>query len=220
MIKVGIDTGGTFTDFVISDRGKIHYYKIPSTPSDPSIAIIDGLKEVLGKGYRDADIIHGTTVATNTLLERKGAKVALITTKGFEDVIEIGRQNRAELYDLFWQPPEPLVASGLRFGINERINYEGRVLKAVDIRDVMNVYKKLTRLKIDAIAISFLNSYTNSKNEDRVEGILKRLGLPISVSSRILPEFREFERTSTIVANAYLQPKVNAYMRNLSEKLG
>ena len=220
MIKVGIDTGGTFTDFVISDGGKIHYYKIPSTPSDPSIAIIDGLKEVLGKGYRDADIIHGTTVATNTLLERKGAKVALITTKGFEDVIEIGRQNRAELYDLFWQPPEPLVASGLRFGINERINYEGRVLKGVDIRDVMNIYKKLTGLKIDAIAISFLNSYTNPKNENRVEGILKPLGLPISVSSKILPEFREYERTSTIVANAYLQPKVNAYMRNLSEKLG
>ncbi|MFQ5787201.1 MAG: hydantoinase/oxoprolinase family protein, partial [Thermodesulfobacteriota bacterium] len=219
MIKVGIDTGGTFTDFVIFDGTYLVTHKIPSTPSDPSQAIIKGLRDIIGEEIRDTEIIHGTTVATNALLERKGAKVALVTTKGFEDVIEIGRQNRGELYNLFWEPQEPLVKKGLRFGVDERVNYEGRVLKRLNIEEVRKLFAKLNKLKVEGIAISFLNSYVNSINEKKVEMILKPLGIPITTSSEILPEFREYERTSTIVTNSYLQPKVKSYMDVLSSRL-
>jgi N-methylhydantoinase A len=219
MIKVGIDTGGTFTDFVFFDGKNLFTHKISSTPYDPSQAIIQGLIEVLGNEFGDTEIVHGTTVGTNALLERKGARVALVTTKGFEDVVQIGRQNRAKLYDLFWQPREPLVPKMLRFGVNERADYEGRILKRLKIDEVERLCYKLKKLGVECIAISFLHSYKNSKNEVDAEKILSRLGIPISTSSRILPEFREYERTSTIVANSYLQPKVRAYMKSLSDNL-
>jgi N-methylhydantoinase A len=219
MIKVGIDTGGTFTDFVFSNGKDLFTHKISSTPSDPSQAIIQGLIEILGKESKRTEIIHGTTVGTNALLERKGAKVGLITTKGFEDVVEIGRQNRGELYDLFWQPREPLVPRKLRFGVSERVDYEGRILKTVETEEIKKLLGKLKKLKVECIAISFLHSYKNSKNEIDAEKILSSLGVPISASSRILPEFREYERTSTIIANSYLQPKVRAYMKSLADNI-
>jgi len=219
MIEIGIDTGGTFTDFVIFDGKDLFTHKVPSTPSDPSKAIMRGLENILGDDINNIEIIHGTTVATNALLERKGAKIALITTKGFEDIIEIGRQNRDELYNLFWEPPEPLVKRGLRFGVDERVNSEGRVLRRLNVEEVKKLFAKLNRLKVEGIAIAFLNSYANSTNEKKVERILKPLGIPITRSSKILPEFREYERTSTIVANSFLQPKVKSYMDVLSSKL-
>ena len=219
MIRIGIDTGGTFTDFVFYDGKNVQTYKVQSLPSNPSKALLKGLKDGLGGGNRNIEIVHGTTVATNALLERKGAKVALITTKGFEDVIEIGRQNRGKLYDLFWEPREPLIKRELRFGLNERTNFQGKVIKNVRLADVKKISSKLKKLKVGGIAISFLHSYANPKNEERVEDLLKPLGIPISTSSKILPEFREYERTSTTVANCYLLPRVKSYMDDLSKKL-
>ncbi|MGH7799422.1 MAG: hydantoinase/oxoprolinase family protein [Thermodesulfobacteriota bacterium] len=219
MIRVGIDTGGTFTDFVFYDGKNVQTYKVPSLPSNPTKAILKGLKDGLGEGNRNIEIVHGTTVATNALLERKGAKVALITTKGFEDVIEIGRQNRGKLYDLFWEPRERLVKRELRFGVNERTNFQGKVIRKIRLADVKKISSKLKKLKVGGIAISFLHSYANPKNEGRVEDLLKPLGIPISTSSKILPEFREYERTSTTVANCYLLPRVKSYMDELSKKL-
>jgi N-methylhydantoinase A len=220
MIRIGIDTGGTFTDFVFFDGKHVQTYKVPSTPSSPSKAILKGINDCLGDKIRNVEVLHGTTVATNALLERKGAKVALITTKGFEDVIEIGRQNRGELYDLFWEPREPLVKRGLRFGINERTSFEGEIISRVSLAEVKKICQKLKRLKVEGIAISFLHSYANHKNEELVERFLKSLGVPISTSSKILPEFREYERSSTTVANSYLLPRVKSYMEDLSKKLG
>lgn len=219
MIRVGIDTGGTFTDFGFFDGKRVRVHKVPSTPRNPSRAIVKGLEDILGREIRGVEIVHGTTVATNALLERKGARVALITTKGFEDVIEIGRQNRGELYNLFWQPPKPLVSRELRFGISERTDFRGRVLTQICSTEIEKLSSKLKRLKVEGIAISFLHSYLNPKNEEKVEKILKPLGIPISSSSKILPEFREYERTSTTVANSYLLPRVKSYMEELSREL-
>ncbi|GJM17603.1 MAG: N-methylhydantoinase A [Thermodesulfobacteriota bacterium] len=218
-IQIGIDTGGTFTDFVFFDGESITIHKVPSTPNDPSKAIISGIEEMLGNGQLDLHIVHGTTVATNALLERKGARIALITTKGFEDVIQIGRQNRGELYDVFWEAPLSLVPPSLRFGITERTNFEGKIIKSVDKSEVLNLCKKIKQLDIEGIAICFLHSYANPKNEQMVEKHLNKLEIPISRSSKILSEFREYERTSTIVANSYLLPKVKNYMDTLSQKL-
>jgi len=217
-LRVGVDTGGTFTDFVLIDGDKVVTHKVLSTPSDPSRAVIKGLFELLGE-VRDIEVIHGTTVATNTLLERKGACVALLTTKGFEDVIEIGRQNREKLYDIFWDRPKPLVAREFRLGVRERVSFDGKVLRKVAIDDLRRIYGKLKRLKVDCIAISFLHSYANPLNEEKAESFLSSLGIPISTSSKLVPEFREYERTSTVVANSYLLPRVSLYMKNLEGEL-
>jgi len=218
-LQIGIDTGGTFTDFVLFDGHAISIHKLPSTPEDPSKSILSGIKEILGNGFSNLHVVHGTTVATNALLERKGARIALVTTKGFEDVIQIGRQNRGELYNIFWKAPVPLVEESLRLGIAERATYEGKIIQSVKKSDLTSLCRKIKRLNLEGIAICLLHSYANPKNEQKVEKHLKSLGIPISTSSKILPEFREFERTSTIVANSYLLPKVKDYMESLSRKL-
>jgi N-methylhydantoinase A len=219
MMQVGIDTGGTFTDFVFFDGKHIGVHKVLSSPHDPSQAILNGLSDIFGGKIKNLEIVHGTTVATNTLLERKGARVALITTKGFEDVIEIGRQNREKLYDLFWEPQKPLVERELRFGVRERTSFDGKSLTHVSLEDVKRLYTKLKKLKVEGIAISFLHSYANPKNEEKVENLLVPIGVAVSTSSKILPEFREYERTSTVVTNSYLLPKVKSYMSELYENL-
>ncbi len=219
LIQIGIDTGGTFTDFVLFDGSSLRIHKVPSTPQDPSRSITLGVRDILGENLNGLQIVHGTTVATNALLERKGARIALITTKGFEDVIQIGRQNRGKLYDIFWEAPVSLVPQSLRFGINERINYKGKILDSVRLSELKTLKSKLKSLNIEGIAISFLHSYVNPANEEKVGKYLNSLGIPISTSSKILPEFREYERTSTIVANSYLLPKVKTYMNTLSQKL-
>ncbi len=215
-MRIGIDTGGTFTDFVFYDGGNLLAHKVLSTPDDPSVAIISGLSQILGRRFADADIVHGTTVATNALLERKGSRIALVTTEGFEDVIEIGRQNRGELYNIFWDSPRPLVEKELRVGIAERTSFNGEILKKIKRRDLERLLSRLKRIKPEGIAVSFLHSYKNPGNENKAAQYLSALGVPVSVSSRLLPEFREYERTSTIVANAYLLPKVKSYMSALS----
>lgn len=219
MIRVGIDTGGTFTDFAFFDGKHIRIYKVPSTPENPSWAIVRGLEDVLGREIRGVEIVHGTTVATNALLERKGVRVALITTRGFEDVIEIGRQTRGELYNLFWQPPKPLVGRELRFGVSERTDFRGKILTSINLAEIEELALKLLKLKVEGIAISFLHSYANPTNEEKAVKILKPLGIPLSSSSKILPEFREYERTSTTVVNSYLLGRVKSYMNELLRKL-
>ena len=217
-MRIGIDTGGTFTDFVFYDGGNLLAHKVLSTPDDPSVAIISGLSQILGRRFANADIVHGTTVATNALLERKGSRIALVTTEGFQDVIEIGRQNRGELYNIFWDAPKPLVEKELRVGIAERTSFSGEILKKIKRTDLERLLSRLKRIKPEGIAVSFLHSYRNPGNENIAAQYLNALGVPVSMSSRLLPEFREYERTSTVVANAYLLPKVKSYMSALSRR--
>ena len=192
--------------------------KVFSTPSDPSKAIVEALEKI-----SPADpviLLHGTTVGTNTLLQRKGARVGLVTTAGFEDAIEIGRQARPKLYDFFFDRVEPLVPADLRMGLNERTASNGEILQAPSPQDLQSLGEKLRQKNPEAIAISLLFSFANSKNEKTVAEALKNLGLPISVSHQILPEFREYERTSTVVVNAYLQPVMLRYLESLERRAG
>jgi N-methylhydantoinase A len=216
-LRIAIDTGGTFTDCVWIDRGRIHLLKVFSTPTDPAQAIAEAILQIT----REASVIllHGTTVGTNAILQRKGARVALVTTSGFEDAIEIGRQARPKLYDFFFDRVEPLVPSELRFGITERTDCEGRMLEAPGAEDLAKLRENIAAQKPASIAISLLFSFANPNNENAVEETLEPLNLPISISHKILPEFREYERTSTVVVNAYLQPVMQRYIESLDQRL-
>jgi len=215
-LRIAIDTGGTFTDCVWTDRGRIRMLKVFSTPDDPSRAIAEALEKI---GRPDSLILlHGTTVGTNTLLQRKGARVALVTTAGFEDVIEIGRQARPKLYDFFFDRIGPLVPADLRFGVDERTSCDGEVLRAPSPTELRDLKAKVFEKKPEAIAISLLFSFANPKNEILVTAALQDLGVPLSVSHQILPEFREYERTSTVVVNAYLQPVMQRYLESLEAR--
>jgi N-methylhydantoinase A len=219
-IRVGVDTGGTFTDFVFEQDGGIHLFKVPSTPVDPSLAIQQGLARICaetGARLHDIEVVHGTTVGTNALLQRRGARTALITTKGFEDVLVIGRQARPELYNLNAIKPPPLVSDELRLGIRERVVASGEVIEPLDDRELEKLVRKLKESKVEAIAISLLFSFLHPEHEERIAAALAELGVPVSVSSRIHPEYREYERTSTVVINAYLQPLMGRYLSNLSK---
>src|SRR6267378_3314588 len=217
-LRVAIDTGGTFTDCVWIDRdsGHIRMLKVFSTPADPSHAIVEALRKIGHKGARV--LFHGTTVGTNTLLERKGARTALVTTAGFEDAIEIGRQNRSKLYDFFFDRLEPLVLKDLRFGINERTASDGEILTTPAKEDLRSLYSQAAAQKPQSIAISLLFSFANPKNERTVAQALGLLEVPLSISHQILPEFREYERTSTVVINAYLQPIMQSYLESLETR--
>jgi N-methylhydantoinase A len=210
---VAVDTGGTFTDCVWIDHGRIRMLKVFSTPADPSQAIADALEKIGVRG--SLTLLHGTTVGTNTLLQRKGARVALVTTAGFEDAIEIGRQARPKLYDFFFDRVEPLVPGDMRFGVEERTGSDGEILQAPTASDLKNLTQTLAGKAPEAIAISLLFCFANAENENLVAGALTKLGIPLSISHQILPEFREYERTSTVVVNAYLQPVMQKYLENL-----
>ena len=216
--RVGVDTGGTFTDFVYEHDGRIEVFKLPSTPSDPSRAIRDGLEQVSEKtGFKlkNIEVVHGTTVGTNALLERRGARSALVTTHGFEDVLAIGRQARPELYNLNAVRPEPLVPAGLRFGIHERVAANGEVLEQLDEDALRLLVGRLRKTKVDSVAICLLFSFVHPEHERKIARALSVLNIPFSVSHEILPEYREFERTSTVTINAYLQPLMGAYLKRL-----
>lgn len=220
LIRVGVDTGGTFTDFVFEQDGRINLFKLPSTPSDPSLAIQQGLMRICaetGSRLDEIEVVHGTTVGTNALLQRRGARTALITTKGFEDVLVIGRQARPELYNLNAIKPPPLVADELRLGIKERVVASGEVIEPLDEHDVARLVRKLKQAKVEAIAISLLFSFLHPEHEERIAAALAELDVPLSISSRIHPEYREYERTSTVVINAYLQPLMGRYLARLSK---
>jgi N-methylhydantoinase A len=216
-LRIAIDTGGTFTDCVCLADGKLLVKKIFSTPADPSRAVLDGVRQ-LG-GTEDVEVRHGTTVGTNTMLERTGARVAFVTTAGFEDTIAIGRQARALLYDWFAPVPECLVRRELRFGVEERVSAEGKILREPTDDELAALVEAVRASGAEAVAISLLFSFANSKTERRVEAALRKLRISVSASHKILPEFREYERGSTTVVNAYLAPRMTRYLSTLEERV-
>ncbi len=219
-VRVAIDTGGTFTDCVWVQDGRLHMTKVFSTPDDPSRAIIEALNRT-GLCGRRLVLLHGTTVGTNALLERKGARVAFVTTAGFEDVVEIGRQARAALYDLFFDRIPPLVSPELRFGIRERVDQSGVILQQPADDDLQRLSAAVEKEHPGAIAVCTLFSFANPHSELAVEAALRAQGIhaPISLSHRIMPEFREYERASTVVVNAYLQPVMGSYLDRVGERV-
>jgi N-methylhydantoinase A/oxoprolinase/acetone carboxylase beta subunit len=217
-VRIGVDTGGTFTDFVIYVNGKIEINKIPSTPKNPSLSILEGINEFLQQG-RSPMVIHGTTVATNSLLERKGGRIALITTEGFEDILFIGRQTRRELYSLKGEQRIQLLPRRFCFGLEERTSAAGKIERKVSLSCLRETLEKIKKLKPEAVAVSLINSYANSSNEKIVSRELKKEKLLISVSSDILPEYREYERTATTAINAYLMPVISRYLGTLEKKI-
>ena len=219
-LRIAIDTGGTFTDCVWIDPStrRLRMLKVFSTPADPSRAIVDAIRKIAAQAQ--FILLHGTTVGTNTLLERKGARTALVTTAGFEDAIEIGRQARPKLYDFFFDRVEPLVAKDLRFGIQERTSAKGEILIEPTAAELQKLADRVSSARPESVAISLLFSFANAKNEHAVAESLGTLGAPLSISHQILPEFREYERTSTVVINAYLQPVMRRYLEDMERALG
>jgi N-methylhydantoinase A len=217
-VRVGVDTGGTFTDFVFQTRDGLQIFKVASTPADPSEAITEGLRRICrltGARLKEIEVIHGTTVGTNALLERRGALCALVTTAGFEDVLAIGRQARPKLYDLNAVRPQPLVPAELRLGVRERVTATGEVLENLSERELQKLFRQLKKARVEAIAISLLFSFVKPEHERRIRRSLSKLNVPLSISHEILPEYREYERTSTVTINAYLQPLMGAYLGRL-----
>jgi N-methylhydantoinase A len=218
-MRVAIDTGGTFTDCVFIWDGRLEILKVPSTPGNPANAVQDALEQIRAKTSRPEssplEVLCGTTVGTNALLERRGGRVALVTTAGFEDVIEIGRQARTHLYDLFADRPAPLVAREDRFGVRERVSAEGKVLRRPSQRELARLVRSVRRSGADAAAICFLFSFLHSEHERVVARRLRAAGIPVSASHEILREFREFERTATTAINAYLLPVMSGYLRDI-----
>jgi N-methylhydantoinase A len=226
-VRIGVDVGGTFTDFVLIDdeRNFIHTGKRLTTPGDPSRAIIEGVERLVTETSTalsavDA-VVHGTTLVTNTVIERKGAKVGLITTRGFRDSLEMGRETRYDLYDLFFEKPEPLVPRYLREEVSERLNADGDVLEPLNLDDVRAAGKRLLAEGCEAFAICFLHSYRNDTHEQQARDVLRELvgERPICTSAEVAPEIREYERANTACANAYVQPLMQSYLERLEQQL-
>ena len=222
---VGVDTGGTFTDLFMIDLGtrRAITNKVDSTPSDPSLAFMDALVGTAESGESTRKVIHGTTHATNTIIQKEGVTVGLITTAGFRDVLEIARSNRPfdHVYDLQWRRPKPLVPRHLRIGVRERINSRGEVIEEVDQKALIDAVRFLDKQGVRAVAVCFLFSYLKDEHE-RKAAILIREHFPhldVSLSSAILPEWREYERTCASVADAYIKPIMKGYFSRLEEKL-
>jgi len=219
---VGIDVGGTFTDLYFSgspDRPH-QILKVPSTPKDPSVGLLDALRGAgLSPGELDA-ILHGTTIATNAVIERRGARCALITTRGFRDVIELGRRDRPNMYGLEGAH-EPLVPRDLRFEVDERMDHEGKVLRALDEAGVGELGEYLKTLGVESVVIAYMHAYANTAHEDRTREILAAINpqWELVTATSVVREYYEFERTSTAVVQGFLQPLVARYARNLGEKL-
>jgi len=225
-MRMAIDTGGTFTDCVFVRDGKLQILKVPSQPSMPEEAIAAAVRQArkqfsptqIFSDERGLDLICGTTVGTNALLERRGGRVVLVTTAGFEDVLEIGRQARPKLYDFFVDKPEPLVAAPDRIGANERLAWDGTVVEALSSQELDRLLATVRRAKPDAVAVCFLFSFRNPKHEKKLAERLRKAGHLVSVSHEILPEFREYERTSATVINAYLAPVMSGYLRGTQNR--
>lgn len=218
-MRIGVDIGGTFTDFVLFDEvsGEVRTYKVPSTPPSPADAVLEGLAFL--KPETDPYIIHGSTVATNALLERKGARTALITTKGFRDVLAIGRQTRSDLYDFFTDRPRPLIPPDLRLEVDERVDHQGEILIPLKEKEIAALVDQLKALGVESVAICLLFSFLVPQHEQYLAQALREEGISVSPSCEILPEFREYERTSTTVINAYVAPIMDRYIGQLEEHL-
>lgn len=238
IIRIGVDTGGTFTDCVILSGGQVKVLKVFSTPKDASQAIVEGVMQLVDGENAVADaeqkpgrllrtksapsmleVIHGTTVGTNSLLERRRARVAVVTTSGFEDLLEIGRQARPSLYNLNVTRAPALTPRNVRFGVKERIGADGRIVVPLTDAEIRRIVLRVKKSGADSVALCFLFGFLNPVHEQKVARALVRLGLPLSVSHEILPEFREFERLSTVVINAYLAPRMGTYLRNLETRM-
>lgn len=219
---IGVDVGGTFTDFSVFnlETGELFHYKDSSTPGDPSRAIVKGVKDVLEiKKAQAQDVVylaHGTTVGTNALIEKKGARVGLITTEGFKDLMEIGNQKRPSLYDLQAQKPVPLIPSGCNIGVRERIRYDGSVYTPLDEENVRQAVRQLKQYGVQAIAVCTLFSFINPAHENRIKEIIAEEYPEVytTISSELAPEFREYSRMSTTVLNSYLGPVMKKYVNN------
>ncbi len=215
-MRIGVDAGGTFTDFVVlHDDGRLETFKLRSDPRSPASVILAGLQRFAG-----ADVVHGSTVATNALLERKGARTAFVTTAGFEDLLEIGRQNRPELYNLMPAPRRPLVSRDRSFGVNERVYHDGVVARRPSAAELKRLAARLKRSGAQSVAICFLHAYQNFTNEQAVAKALRREGLYLCASHEISPEIREYERASTTAINAYVGPLIEAYLSELGRARG
>jgi len=238
-MRIGIDIGGTFTDFVLFDpaSGSLQTFKRLSTPHDPAEAVLAGLatlnepwnaprdpsadhaSRLTFHAPRLTEIVHGSTVATNALLERKGARTAFVATAGFRDLLAIGRQNRSQLYDFFADRPAPLAPAELCFELDERIDRHGRVLHALDPAELAALLARLTAAGVESTAVCLLFSFAHPGHEEQIGAALRQAGLLASLSSEILPEFREYERASTTVINAYVSPVLDRYLGRLAEQL-
>ena len=227
--RVGIDVGGTFTDVVFQNEetGEIQFVKVDSTPHDQSVGILSGIESAIKKYQIEfketSHLIHGTTVATNAVLEHTGGKTVLLTTKGFGDILEIARQVRPKLYDSWARQPEPLVPRHLVFEIPERIAYDGQILRKLDVTAMNTIIDQIgERILPDAIAISLLHSYRNPVHEQQLKNLVlsKYPDIPVFTSHEVHPVIREYERTSTVVINAYITPKISRYLHQLVKRIG
>jgi N-methylhydantoinase A len=216
-MRIAIDTGGTFTDCVYLKDGAPAVLKLPSTSDDPARSVLEAIRTIAGDA--SVEVRHGTTIGTNALLERKGARVAFVTTSGFEDTIAIGRQARRHLYDWMATPAPCIVPKELRFGVKERVTAEGEILSSPSDGELARLRRKIRASNAESVAISLIFSFANTEHEKKIVAHLRGLELPISVSHNILPEFREYERAATVVVNAYLAPKAGAYVRRLESAI-
>ena len=220
--SVGVDVGGTFTDVVVrAPSGGLTSGKVPTTPDDPARGVVQGLVSLLGAGTRPAAVAHGTTIVTNAIVEGRGAVVGLVTTRGFRDVLEIGRQNRLHLYDLAAPPkPPPLVSRRRRLEVTERVGPDGAVLTPLAQHELDALADALAREGAESVAVCLLHAYANPEHERRVgEALARRFG-HVSISSDVNAEFREYERTATTVLNAAVMPLAARYVQGLQARLG
>ncbi len=225
--RIGMDIGGTFTDFVLwhEATGALRAHKRLTTPGDPAEGALAGLVELTtdaGVALVDCSaIVHGTTLVTNAVIERRGVRTALLTTRGFRDVLEMGREQRYDIHDLFLQFPEPLVPRRWRIEVDERMTRDGDALREPELEEVRPRVAELVADGVEALAICFLHSYRNPTHERAVGDLIRRSfpGLAVSVSSEVVPEIREYERVSTTVCNAYVQPLMDRYLRRLEAEL-
>src|SRR3984893_11447900 len=221
-MRIGIDSGGTFTDCVFIRDGKLQIIKVASRLDAPQEAIAEAVKLAISSSpkNKELDLVCGTTVGTNSLLERRGGRVVLLTTEGFEDVLEIGRQARPKLYDLFVQRPDPLVPSSRRLGVRERLAADGAIIQHITSNAVERVIRAVKKENPDSVALCFLFSFRNARHEKKIGAKLRAASHAVSISHEILNEFREYERISTTVVNAYLVPVMSGYLRDTTVRIG
>jgi len=224
MARIGLDIGGTFTDFVLHHE-RISLYKCLTTPQDPSVAALEGLGELIrqaGITLGDvSEIVHGTTLVTNAIIERRGARLGLLTTQGFRDSLEMGTEQRYDIYDLFLGFPDPLVPRRHRLEVGERMDRDGRVIARLDPNEVRAAVRRLVDDGIETVAVCFLHSYANPAHEQAVRALIAQEfpNLFVSLSSDVVAELREYPRAVTTCANAYVQPLMDRYLANFEHEL-
>ena len=224
-IRLAADIGGTFTDVVLDAGGQRRTRKVLTTPAAPEDGVLEGISLVLGDAglqFSDIDVfVHGTTLATNAIIERRGAKTALIATEGFRDILEIGTESRYDQYDLKLEKPQPLVPRSLRFTVPERMDARGRVQLALDEAALDRLVAQLAAEGVQSVAIAFLHAYANPAHEQRAGALVKAAlpGVSVTLASEVCPEVREYERSSTAVANAYVQPLMEGYLGRMAAAL-